>query len=248
MPLLSDYPQLKTIHDIAKQKKVSVYLVGGFLRDFLLGTQKKDLDFAVEKNALDVALAFSKKIKGAYVLLDEARGCARVAKKIKGALYTFDFADFRDKTFEGDLARRDFTINTLSVDLSKVKAKTELADALMDVKRGIKDITDKRIKRVSVRAFKEDPLRMMRAFSLKAILGFKIELKTLNQIRKEKDLICNVSYERIREELFKILEVDQSSPIIKSMDRAGLLEKIIPQVKIMFDCKQGTYHHLDVWP
>ena len=248
MPLLSDYPQLKTICDIAKQKKVSVYLVGGFLRDFLLGISKKDFDFAVEKNALGVARAFSEKIKGAYVLLDEDRGCARVAKKVKGELYTFDFADFRDKTFEGDLARRDFTINTLSVDLSKVKAKTELADVLMDVNRGRKDIADKRIKRVSVRAFKEDPLRMMRAFSLKAVLGFKIELKTLNQIRKEKDLIRNVSYERIREELFKILETDKSAPIIKSMDRAGLLEKIIPQVKIMFDCKQGIYHHLDVWP
>ena len=248
MPLLSDYPQLKIIQDIAKMEKVSIYLVGGFLRDFLLGSEKKDFDFAVEKNALNVARLFSKRIKGAYVLLDEARGCVRVAKKIKGELYTFDFSDFRDKTFEGDLARRDFTINTLSLDLSRVEAKTEIADVLMDAKRGLKDIKDKRIKRTSLRAFKDDPLRMMRAFSLKAILGFKIELKTLNQIRKERDLICHVSCERIREELFKILETDKSASIIKSMDRVGLLEKIIPQVKIMYDCKQGTYHHLDVWP
>ena len=248
MPLLSDYPQLKIIRDIANKKKVSIYLVGGFLRDFLLGLEKKDFDFAVEKNALNVARSFSKKIKGAYVLLDEDRGCARIAKRIKGNLYTFDFADFRDKTFDRDLAHRDFTINTLSLDLSKADATTEIRDALMDVKRGLKDIKDKRIKRVSVRAFKEAHLRMMRAFSLKAVLDFKIELKTLNQIRKDKDLICDVSYERIREELFKVLETDKSAPIIKSMDRVGLLEKIIPQVKIMYDCKQGTYHHLDVWP
>lgn len=248
MPLLSDYPQLKIIRDIAKKKKVPIYLVGGFLRDAQLGEKKKDLDFAVEKDALDVARAFSECIRGAYVLLDEARGCARVAKKIKGELYTFDFADFRDKTFEGDLARRDFTINTLSVDLSRLEARTEIADVLMDVKRGLKDIKDKRIKRTSVRAFKEDPLRMMRAFSLKATLGFKIELKTLNQIREEKDLIRNVSYERIREELFKILGTDRSAAVIKSMDRVGLLETMIPQIRIMYGCQQGTYHHLDVWP
>jgi len=248
MSLLSDYPQLKIIQDIAKRKKVPVYLVGGFLRDTLLGQEKKDFDFAVGKNALQVAGLFSKRIKGAYVLLDKERGCARVAKRIKGELYTFDFADFRAKTFHEDLAHRDFTINTLSVDLSKLKASTEISDALMDVKRGVKDIKDKRIKRTSVRVFKEDPLRMLRAFALKAALGFKIELKTLNQIRKEKDLICDVSYERIREELFKILETNKAAPILKSMDRVGLLEKIIPQIKVMYGCKQGTYHHLDVWP
>ena len=120
MPFLLDYPQLKIIRDIAKRKKLSVHLVGGFLRDFLLGSQKEDFDFAVNKNALGMARSFSKKIKGAYILLDEERGCARVAKKFNGNLYTFDFADFRTKTFKGDLAHRDFTINTLSLDLIKL--------------------------------------------------------------------------------------------------------------------------------
>lgn len=248
MPFLSDYPQIKIIRDIAKAKKLSVYLVGGFLRDFVLGSQKQDFDFAVDKNALSLALTFSKKIKGAYVLLDEERGCARVAKKINGNLTTYDFADFRAKTFKEDLSYRDFTINTLSLDLLKLKDSTEVSDALVDTTRGLKDIKDKRIKRTSLKVFKEDPLRMMRAFSLKAVLGFKIELKTLNQIRKEKDLIVSVAYERIREELFKILETDKASQILKSMDRVGLLEKIIPQIKVMHNCRQGTYHHLDVWP
>lgn len=248
MPFLSDYPQIKIIRDIAKAKKLSIHLVGGFLRDFVLGSQKQDFDFAVDKNALSLALTFSKKIKGAYVLLDEERGCARVAKKINGNLTTYDFADFRAKTFKEDLSHRDFTINTLSLDLLKLNDSTEVSEVLVDTTRGLKDIKDKRIKRTSLKVFKEDPLRMMRAFSLKATLGFKIELKTLNQIRKEKDLIVSVSYERIREELFKILETDKASQILKSMDRVGLLEKIIPQVKVMHDCRQGTYHHLDVWP
>lgn len=248
MPFLSDYPQLKVIQDIAKQKKRSVHLVGGFLRDYMLGNPKADFDFAVNKDALGVAKTFAQKIKGAYIVLDEERGCARVAKKAKGELQTYDFADFRAKTFKEDLAHRDFTINTLSVDITKLKDTAEVSDALADLTRGLKDIKDKRIKRTSVRVFKEDPLRMMRAFSLKAVLGFKIELKTLNQIRKEKDLICEVSYERIRDELFKVLETDKAAQILKSMDRVGLLVNIIPQIKVMFNCKQGTYHHLDVWP
>jgi len=268
MSLLSDYPQLKIIQDVAKKKKVSIYLVGGFLRDFLLGIEKLDFDFAVEKNALTVARVFSEKIKGAYILLDEERGCARVVHRIskrksvrsrqksaisggpksRGKFITFDFADFRAKTFKEDLAHRDFTINTLSLDMSKLNASTEISDVLMDVRKGIKDIKDKCIKRTSVKVFKEDPLRMMRAFSLKATLGFKIEPKTLNQIRKEKDLICDVSYERIREELFKVLETHKAAQILKSMDRVGLLERIVPQIKVMYGCKQGAYHHLDVWP
>ena len=63
MPFLSDYPQLKVIQNIARTKKVSVHLVGGFLRDHLIGMAKEDFDFAVEKNALALAQSFSKKIK-----------------------------------------------------------------------------------------------------------------------------------------------------------------------------------------
>jgi putative nucleotidyltransferase with HDIG domain len=110
------------------------------------------------------------------------------------------------------------------------------------------DIKAKRIKRISVKAFKDDPLRMMRAFSLSASLGFKIERETLAQIRREKDLIRRVSYERVREELFKVLESGRAAEILRLMDTTGLLAEVIPQVRVMSGCKQGTYHHLDVWP
>ncbi len=248
MPLLSNYPQLKVIQDIVREKNTAVHLVGGFLRDFCLGVEKKDFDFAVQNNALNVAEIFSNRIRGAYVLLDEQRGCARVIKKIKGSAYTFDFADFRQRTLRRDLGSRDFTINTLSLDISKLRESTEVPDILKDSLSGLKDIEEKCIKRVSVQSIQDDPLRMMRAFSLKALLGFKIESETLKQIRKEKALINNVSPERVREELFKILESPKAAPVLRAMDRVGLLEAIMPQIRIMRDCKQGTYHHLDVWP
>lgn len=248
MNLIHQFPEIKILQDLAGEQKRRVFLVGGFLRDHVLKRPVNDLDFAVDKGALRLAELFAARIKGKYILLDQEHNCARVAKKVKGVLLTYDFADYRAGDYQADLASRDFTINTLSVDINALKADDELDAVILDSKRGMKDILGKRIKRTSIRALKDDPLRMMRAFSLKANLGFKIELETLNQIRKEKDLLRSVSYERIREELFKVLESDQSADILKSMDKVGLLELIIPQVHVMFGCKQGGYHHLDVWP
>ena len=74
MPLLTEYPQLKTIREMARKKGVAIYIVGGFLRDYLLGQCKTDFDFAVERDALGLARVFARKIKGAFVLLDEERG------------------------------------------------------------------------------------------------------------------------------------------------------------------------------
>ena len=249
MSFLKDYPQLQMIRDIARRRKVAVHLVGGFLRDYCLGNIKTDFDFAVEKGALDFARLFARRIKGAYVVLDQERGCARVVKKSDGKIWTFDLSDFRARSFQQDLARRDFTINTLSVDLAKFNGSTKLEDVLAEGKGGLKDLRAKRIRKVSVKAFRDDPLRLLRAFSLSALLDFKIEPQTLAQIRREKNLLRGVSYERVRDELFKILETERAAVTLKEMDKAGLLDKVIPQVKVMYHCAQkGTYHHLDVWP
>lgn len=248
MSFLKNNPDIKLLKGICTKKRIEVHLVGGFLRDYCLKQDCVDFDFAVKKDALKIARLFANRIKGAYVPLDEEHGCARVVKKRKGQIYTYDLADYRDKTLLKDLTKRDFTINTLSVDIGKMKETEEIDEVLKDHKKGMKDIKQKRIKQISASAFKDDPLRMMRAFSLKAALNFKIEDKTLKQIKKDRDLIHDVSYERIREELFKVLATPQSSKIIKAMDRYGLLANILPQIKVMFNCKQGGYHHLDVWP
>lgn len=248
MSFLKDFPQLQAVCEITRKKKLSVYLVGGFLRDYLLKRPCLDFDFAVEKDAISFAKVFAKKIKGSFILLDEEHGCARVAKKTKGTLQTFDFADFRGATIKKDLSHRDFTINTFVCCMNTLKKSNELNGTLKDLKRGLPDLRAKSVRMVSTKAFRDDPLRLLRAFSLQAMLGFKIERKTLIQIKKDKDLICNVSYERIRDELFKILESRRAGENLKAMDKIGLLDSIIPQVEVMYDVKQGTYHHLDVWP
>lgn len=246
MKLTAQYPQLKAIQDLAKRRKRKVYLVGGFLRDYVLKRTKADFDFAVDEKALSLTRAFATRIKGAFVLLDEERGSARVVKKVKGEIYMFDFSDFRAKTLKGDLSRRDFTINTLAVNITDLDQSVDLL--LKGQLKALRDIKAKKIRMVSSKAFKDDPLRMLRAFALKATLGFTIEKKTIDQIKKEKRALLNVSTERVRDELFKILESNHAAKVLKEMDRVGLLEFVIPQVKVMYGCKQGGYHHLDVWP
>jgi len=239
MSFLEEYPQIKIIQQIAQKKKVKVYLVGGFLRDHFLNNERTDFDFAVSSGALLLARGFSKKIRGAFVLLDKERGCARVCKKTGGKIFTFDFTDFRAKTLKGDVSKRDFTINTLCMDLE--------TGQLLDLNKGRADIKAKKIKMVSASAFKEDPLRLLRAFSLRAQLGFVIEKKTQIQMKKDIKLLTDVSRERVREELFKVLATDRTSQCIKEMDKIGLLEQVIPQINVMYNVKQGGYHHLDVW-
>ncbi|HNV23327.1 MAG TPA: HD domain-containing protein [Candidatus Omnitrophota bacterium] len=247
MPFLNDVPQLRTLQILARAKKKSIYLVGGFLRDYFLGEIKKDFDFAVSLGALNLAKDFAKKIRGAYVLLDEGNQCARVVKKMNAAIYTFDFTKFRDKTFEKDLKKRDFTINALYIKLEDILREDDLRPFLLKQKQAIKDIRARTIRQISSRVFIDDPLRMMRAFSLKAVLGFKIDRKTLDQIKKDRNLIKKVSYERVCEELFKIFKSPRAAATLKQMHKVGLLEAVLPQIRVMFNCAQGAYHHLNVW-
>ncbi len=240
-------PFLDSIQTIAKTKKADVYCVGGFLRDTLINTPKNDFDFAVSQDALKFARSFAKKVGGKYILLDEDHCCARIAKKIKDELYTYDFADYRAKTLKGDLSRRDFTVNTFALNITNLSDTAEWKKDLISHRSAQKDLKTKTVRMVGKNAFKEDPLRILRAFALMATHNFKIEKTTQDQIKKDAKLLNNVSYERITAELFKILESDKCYTIVRLMNRLGVLGQIIPQIKIMFGCTQGAYHHLDVW-
>lgn len=248
MSFLNQYPLLKIIRELAQKRRLEVFLVGGFLRDFAIGRPCDDFDFAVNRNAIALARAFAKKVKGAFVLLDEEHGCARVVKKEQGGPRTYDFADYRAQTLRKDLWHRDFTINTLVVDIGACPADAELEDIVQDYRKAWPDIRARRIRMASVKVFQEDPLRILRAFSLKAALGFEMDVRTRQQICKDKDLLRDVSPERVRDELFKILQTNVAARILKEMDRLKILEQVIPQVRVMYRVKQGTYHHLDVWP
>lgn len=238
---LKDQKVLGPVYSFAKARKIKLYLVGGVLRDLLLGREKEnpDFDFCLKKGAISFGKKLTKKIKAGFVILDKEHGACRLVKRIKDKTYTFDFTDFRGKTLTDDLLHRDFTINAIAVELGK--------DFLIDPYQGKKDLKRKIIKVVNKKAFSEDPLRILRAFSLACTLDFKIDRETLKLARLERNKLSRVSNERIRDELFKIFDTSSAFNHLVMMDRLKILKIIFPEIEKMRGVSQGPYHHLDVW-
>ena len=246
---LKEKKLLKTVYSFAKAKKVRLYLVGGILRDLLLGRKKEnpDFDFSLKRNAINFGRGLAKKLRAGFVVLDKEHGAARLVKRMNDKVYTLDFMDFRGKTLEKDLLHRDFTINALAVELEKVLNYCNLNDSLIDPYSGRGDLERKLIKVVDKRSFRDDPLRILRAFSFSAIFGFKIDRQTLRLVKSEREKLARVSYERIRDELFKILDTPHAFDYLASLDKLKILKLIIPEIEVMRGIEQGPYHHLDVW-
>jgi poly(A) polymerase len=246
---LKEQPHIRALVPLLKKHRSKAYLVGGYLRNLLLDKKdgNLDLDFAVSRDALELAKLFSKKIRGFYVVLDKKERCARVIHHLEGKTYTLDFAQFRGPTIKADLALRDFTVNSLAVDVEKIATADSLETIMMDNKGGQADLKKHLLRMVSAKSFKDDPLRIIRCFSLAATLNFKIDPPTLTQAKKDKARLTDVAAERVRDEFFKILTVENSGQYLRQMDKLRILEEILPQIVVMRNVEQGPYHHLDVW-
>jgi putative nucleotidyltransferase with HDIG domain len=239
---------LQSVYRFSKNKKVKLYLVGGYPRDLLLKRKKNnpDLDFCLKNNAVNFGRHLARELKAGLVVLDKEHGCCRLVKKIKDKFYTLDFSDWRGPTLKDDLLHRDFTINTLAVALEDILTGKWHDDFWIDFYGARKDLKSRLIRLVNSRAFDEDPLRILRAFSLAAIFGFKIEPEALRLAKAKAKKLKTVSWERIRDELFKVLETSNSWGSLLEMDKLGVLKFIIPEIELMRGVNQGPYHHLDV--
>jgi len=202
-----DQRLLSHILEFSKTCRFKLYIVGGFLRDIILGRERAnpDIDFALKKNAIKFAAGLAKHLKAGFVILDKTNGCARLVKRIQDRIYTLDFTDFRGRNLQQDLLKRDFSINTLAVELRAFLKDPNCQ--LLDPYCGLKDLKSRIIRAVNHSAFDDDPLRILRTFSLASILNFKIERQTLRLVDKKKNKLKTASYERIRDELFKYWSV-----------------------------------------
>jgi poly(A) polymerase len=245
----SDNAILNTVRKFSSSRKARLYIVGGYLRDMLLKRQKADpdIDFALQKGSINFARALCRQMKCGFVVLDKERGVARLVKKIKDKTYTLDLTDFRGSTLEEDLRLRDFTVNSLAWELSGIRNGAAPADEIIDPHGGLKDLRSKILRVADRGAFDDDPLRIMRAFSLSAIFGFRIEKNTLKYLKLSRPKLSYVSPERMRDELFKILDTRESLIHLEEMDKLRVLSAVMPEIEVMRGVKQGPYHHLDVW-
>lgn len=244
-----DLSLLKQVHSFAKSKKVKLYLVGGILRDSFLKRVKEnpDFDFAIKRNAISFGRNLSKELRCGFVVLDKEHGACRVVKKAGDKIYTLDFTDFRGPSLEKDILHRDFTINALALELDGVFGNRSLDDLLIDPYSARADLEKKIIRAVNKNSFAEDPLRVLRAFSFASLFGFEIDKETLKSAKSEKGKLANVSFERIRDELFKIFATENTYECFSKLDKLGILKIIFPETQKMRGIGQGPYHHLDVW-
>ncbi|MDI6703787.1 MAG: hypothetical protein QME40_03855 [bacterium] len=211
------------IRDVSRKRRESIYLVGGYIRDWWLNRESIDYDFCVKGKCLEFSRYVAKILSGNFVLLDKENETSRVICKIGKQVIELDFTKLKAKDIVSDLRLRDFTINSIAIDLNSFK--------IIDPLGGLEDLKAKIIRTVSDKVLADDPLRMLRAVRLSCELDFKITSSTWNYILKHSQLIKDVARERITNELFLILSHKNSYRYIIYLHKLGLLGKIIPEVK-----------------
>jgi tRNA nucleotidyltransferase/poly(A) polymerase len=209
-----------------------LFLVGGTIRDILLGREPTDFDFAVSGSGLEFAAAFARKVRGSLVVLSEPDDEARVvvrkpnpgdSPRAGTVPVTFDFNGFGDRTINADIMRRDFTANALAVEILPVGV-----GELVDIVGGRKDIADRLLRPVSADSLRLDPLRLLRAIRIALELDFRIDEAVFDLARSV--TLTETAPERIGAELLRIIESPGSYTYIHKLFELGRLRDILPEL------------------
>ena len=217
---------------LIKKYDEDVYLVGGAVRDFLLGKSTFDKDIIV-KSAEEFASRFANDNDGTFIELDKENKIYRVVLSDKVNYIDVTEAD----DIEQDLKRRDFTINSIAVNLKN--------DEIIDVTGGRLDLERGIIRSISEGNLVDDPLRILRGYRFAATLGFEIESETQRQIDKHLDLILEPARERITYEIMKLFDGKYTASVLLKADK--LIEKIYPVFADVKKVPKNTHHHLDLY-
>ena len=228
-------------HFLAKGTKA--FLVGGGVRDALLGRLTKDIDLAVDGNAFVVAGDLAASLGGHVVPLDEARNLVRVVipERPGWAGSSIDVSSMPEGGIEADLAARDFTIDAMGVALSDGEFR------VIDPFGGRADLDKRVIRAVTATALRTDPARLVRGPRLAAQLRFRIAEETADRIRTLACLATTVAPERLRDELLKLLAEPNAASSLRLADELGLLCRIVPELKESKGVTQPKEHYWDVF-
>ena len=238
--------EVKDIINSFKKNNFEIYVVGGAVRDILMGKIVYDWDFTTDAEPFEILKIYP---DGFY---DNLFGTVGIS--IDGFDRPFEITTFRTettysdnrrpdkviwgKTLEEDLKRRDFTINSMAFDGEKI----------IDLYKGQDDLKNKLIRAVGDpnERFNEDALRMMRAVRIGGELNFQIEEKTFDAIKSNSTLINKIAKERIKDELFKILKSVNSYNGIVLLKESGLMQEILPELIKCFGIEQKSpqRHHI----
>ncbi|WP_456397521.1 CBS domain-containing protein [Desulfurobacterium sp.] len=230
------YELLKKVGEVAVGNGVNAYVIGGFVRDLIIGRKNFDVDIVVEGDATELARTFAKKVRGKVHVFDKFK----TATVTLPDGFKIDFASARTEIYRApgalpevdtaplkkDLFRRDFTINTLAVKLNGREF-----GKLIDFFNGLKDIKEKKIRVLHALSFVEDPTRILRALRFAVRYRFDIgkHTKKLLKIAVQKNLFRTVEGKRVYLELKHIFEEDNPLRIVNRMEEYGILKAFSPR-------------------
>ena len=242
--------------ELGQKENTEVYVVGGFVRDLIMKNPINDIDIMVVGDGIAFAEKLASKLGIKKIVPFKKFGTAIIPnKKLPIEIATARTEKYNDKSrkpskisyakLNGDLLRRDFTINAMAMDIHP----SRFGD-LTDPFGGISDI-EKQIIKTPLSpddTFSEDPLRMMRAAYFSSKLGFTIDDNCFNAVKRQSKRIKIVSAERIRDEFIKILETNKPSIGLTILQTTGLLKLVFPEIDIMYGMEQTSeWHHKDIF-
>jgi putative nucleotidyltransferase with HDIG domain len=234
---------------------VDVYIVGGYVRDLILGREGKDIDFLVIGDVMNYAQTFANQLGIKDIVVYRTFGTAHfvyeglnfefVAARKESYQRSSRKPEVTEGTFLDDISRRDFTINTLAVSIMKNNF-----GEVIDQYNGLLDIENKLIRTPldPKITFDDDPLRIMRAFRFASQLNFTVDVEVLKAAEDFRERLEIVSQERKTDEFLKILKSPKPSIGLKLLQHTHVMQVIFPEIYQMVGVEQREeYHHKDVF-
>jgi len=246
---------IRVISEASDKLAKEVYIVGGYVRDLILDRKRSDIDFLVIGSGPEFANLTADELGIKNISVFNNFGTAHFnyegldVEFVGARRESYDRKTRKpvveDGTFQEDISRRDFTINTLAISLNKNNF-----GELIDIYNGYDDIQNKLIRTPldPVKTFDDDPLRIMRAFRFASQLDFNVDESIMKAAREMRSRLAIVSQERITDEFLKILASPKPSIGLKLLYDSGVLEIIFPEIAIMAGVDQRKdFHHKDVF-
>lgn len=234
-------PFIDRLRPLLATEAQPVYLVGGTVRDALLGRPIHDIDLIVADGGLPLTFRLAKALDLPAYVLDEERDVGRIV--VPGDDLTLDIARFRGPTLEDDLLGRDFTLNAMALPITG----QEISDVI-DQHNGLGDLHAKRVHRIHKNSLADDPVRALRAARFATQLGFELSAETVAAARAAAPMLpSRTSPERMRDELSRLLTTGAPHTGIDLLRELEALGYVLPEVSALAGVAQSAPHHEDVF-
>ena len=201
---------------------VQIYLVGGAVRDIILGKKVRDFDFVIEGLVRPVGRNLANELNGKFYVLDDDRNMVRVLLNADSdEYYCIDISQLNGSTLEEDLYSRDFTINAIAIDFIQ-------KNKFIDPMGGVSDLKEKKLRMCNLESIKSDPLRGMRAIRMAVDYDLAMDSDLIHALNEIQPFLSVASVERYRDELFKILDGEKTVTAVRLLDKYAFLDFLFP--------------------